>query len=260
MVRWTSGLCWVLLRTLLVSNMTFGQNSISWQYDLQESRQQNHTLVECSNSAKITFIMPSSGSRSSIKRAIHSLLLLNSCEWQLIVVYSTLQAVDDQLEIYPPIQVSRFSEGFENDPRIFYLPAQRPSLFNYGGISRNAAMRHATTEWVAFLDDDDEVSPDYLTLLERETQAHPSISVILFRMSCHTCYAEIIPPVPYSALLPGYVGPSSPAAHLTDRLFQGSAMCCGAPSSLPWATISSRMDRKRTTGSSMTCTPARWTY
>jgi hypothetical protein len=199
--------CLVILWILLLSQDVLGRlNSSMLGYDLQESRQSNHKLVECTNTAKITFIMPSSGSRSSIKTAIRSLQLLNSCEWKLIVVYSTLEALDDQLEIYPPLQMSRFSQGFEDDPRVFYLPAQRPSLFNYGGISRNAAMRHATTEWIAFLDDDDELSSDYLTFLEQESQAHPSISVILFRMSCNTCYAEIIPPVPYPALLPGYVG------------------------------------------------------
>jgi glycosyltransferase involved in cell wall biosynthesis len=113
----------------------------------------------------------------------------------------------DQLQIYPPFQLSRFSQSFENDPRIFYLPYQRLSLFNFGGSSRNAAMKHVTTEWIAYLDDDDEISPDYLSLHRKESQLHPSVSVILFRMACQTCFEKIIPPVPYPALVLNYVGP-----------------------------------------------------
>lgn len=180
-----------------------------WEYDLSLSRNTNDTLLICSNNAIITFIMPTSGSRSTILSSITSLRSLNSCYWRLIVVYSSTSSVVDQLQIYPPIQLSRFSMSFENDPRIFYLPFQRKSLFNYGGSSRNAAIRHCQTEWIGFLDDDDEISPDYLMILKEELKYHPNISAILFRMSCENCYANIIPPYPYPSLIPGYSGRES---------------------------------------------------
>jgi hypothetical protein len=191
-----------VLLPLMVSE---GYN-FSWEYDLQTARQSNQQLIECSKSAFVTFIMPSSGSRSSIKTSIQSLIEMTSCEWKLIVVYSTIHDMGDHLEDYPPIQLSRFSQNFEHDPRIFYLPYQRLSLFNYGGSSRNAAMKHVTTEWIAFLDDDDEVSSDYLTVCRRESELHPTVSILLFRMSCETCFAKIIPPFPYPDLVPDYVG------------------------------------------------------
>jgi hypothetical protein len=181
--------------------------SAKYEFDLHAARQSNQKLVQCSKSAFVTFIMPSSASRASITTSIHSLIGMTSCEWRLIVVYSTISYMgDDNLEDDPPIQLSRYTQSFENDPRIFYLPYQRLSLFNYGGSSRNAAMRHVTTEWIAFLDDDDEVSSDYLTVCRRESQLHPSVSVILFRMSCASCFATVIPPVPYPALVLNYVG------------------------------------------------------
>lgn len=121
-------------------------------------------------------------------------------------MYSTAIPREDKLEIYPPIQLSRFSQTFENDPHVFYLPFHRKSVFNYGGSSRNAAFKHVTTEWIAFLDDDDRVSRDYLTVLEKEIQEYPNISVVLFRMSCRTCFAPVIPPYPYPALRQNYAG------------------------------------------------------
>jgi hypothetical protein len=181
--------------------------SAKYEFNLHAARQSNQQLVQCSKSAFVTFIMPSSASRGSITTSIHSLIGMTSCEWRLIVVYSTISFMgDDTLEDYPPIQLSRYAQSFENDPRIFYLSYQRLSLFNYGGSSRNAAMKHVTTEWIAFLDDDDEVSSDYLTVCRRESQLHPSVSVILFRMSCASCFATVIPPVPYPALVQNYVG------------------------------------------------------
>jgi hypothetical protein len=185
------------------------KSSSSWEFDLSISRISNHTLVDCSKNAIITFIMPSSGSRSSIQASVSSLLSLSSCYWRLIIVYSISITSSDRLETYPPIQLSRYSQQFERDPRIFYLPYQRKSLYNYGGNSRNAAFKHSTTEWIGFVDDDDELSSEYLTILTEESHLHPDISVVLFRMSCDTCYAEIIPPINYPNLLPGYVGESS---------------------------------------------------
>lgn len=179
-----------------------------WEYDLSHSRNSNQTLNECSKQAIITFIMPTSGDRSSIQSAVSSLLSLSSCYWRLIIVYSTTTASSSpsQLETCPPLQLSRYSEHFEKDPRIFYLPYQRKSLFNYGGNSRNAAFEHSSTEWIGFVDDDDELSSDYLTILTDESRLHSNISVMLFRMSCEACYKTVIPPIPYPALLPGYVG------------------------------------------------------
>lgn len=177
-----------------------------WEYDLTQARSANQTLNECSKNAIITFIMPSSGSRSSIEASVSSLLALSSCHWRLIIVYSTATASPSQLETCPPMQLSRYSQAFERDPRIFYLPYQRKSMFNYGGNSRNAAFKHSTTEWIGFVDDDDQLSPDYLTILAEESRLHANVSVVLFRMSCRSCFQQVIPPVPYPALKPNYAG------------------------------------------------------
>jgi GT2 family glycosyltransferase len=65
-------------------------------------------------------------------------------------------------------------------------------------------MKHATTEWIAFLDDDDEVSSDYLTVFRNETESYPSISVILFRMVNQ--WGRLYPPIGPAQLVIGAVG------------------------------------------------------
>jgi hypothetical protein len=235
-----------LCQSILTTTNFSSSRSSKWIYQLDLSRQEKTHLVECEMKAQITFIMPSSGSRSTIESSVNSILQQTLCQWKLIIVYSTFQNPNHDLrveknwkeeeegeeeeedeedkkdkegkkekrvnphphglEIYPPIQLSRYSQSFESDPRIFYLPFPRQSLFNYGGSSRNIAMKYITTDWVAYLDDDDEISEDYLTIFQNETLSHPKISVILFRMSCQTCFVQVIPPVPYPALIPNYVG------------------------------------------------------
>jgi glycosyltransferase involved in cell wall biosynthesis len=166
-------------------------------------RDSNATLVSCSKNAQITFLMPTSGTRSSIQGAIGSLLAMKTCEWRLIVVYSTTAAVKDHLEDFPSLQLGRFSQSFENDPRIFYLPYQRLSSFNFGGSSRNAAMKHVTTEWISFLDDDDALSADFLTVFRNDTHSYRFISVILYRLARG---GGIIPPAAPFEFQVGNVG------------------------------------------------------
>lgn len=48
--------------------------------------------------------------------------------------------------------------------------------------ARNMGAACATTPWIAFLDDDDRWSPDYLERLERAIRAEPQVSVRLARM------------------------------------------------------------------------------
>src|SRR5204863_4989183 len=43
-------------------------------------------------------------------------------------------------------------------------------------------MRKADTPWIAFVDDDDIVTRDYMLRLESEIASHPNADVIMFRM------------------------------------------------------------------------------
>lgn len=46
---------------------------------------------------------------------------------------------------------------------------------------RNGLIKHANTEWVSFLDDDDTVTSDYVERLREEIENHPEADLIVFR-------------------------------------------------------------------------------
>jgi GT2 family glycosyltransferase len=43
-------------------------------------------------------------------------------------------------------------------------------------------MKHVDTEWIAFLDDDDIISPDFVETFYKEIQEYPFVDVLIFRM------------------------------------------------------------------------------
>jgi hypothetical protein len=53
-------------------------------------------------------------------------------------------------------------------------------------------MQQVTTEWIAFVDDDDYLSPDYIDCLTKEISLNNSIEAVIFRMY-HPTRAEFIP-------------------------------------------------------------------
>jgi len=53
---------------------------------------------------------------------------------------------------------------------------------NCAGEVRNFALQFVTTEWVAFLDDDDTISRDYVQVLQYEMSLNPTAELISFRM------------------------------------------------------------------------------
>lgn len=46
---------------------------------------------------------------------------------------------------------------------------------------RNGLIKHANTEWVSFLDDDDTVTSDYVQRLHEELEKNPYADVVIFR-------------------------------------------------------------------------------
>lgn len=80
-------------------------------------------------------------------------------------------------------------DGFLPDyPDVGCLKA--PSVRS-AGLTRNFAIRHVTTPWIGFLDDDDTVTPDYVQRFEEE---RGGCDVIIFRME-HPQFG-LIPKIP----------------------------------------------------------------
>jgi glycosyltransferase involved in cell wall biosynthesis len=122
----------------------------------------------------VTFIIPSIG-RKTLLNSIHSLLSQTNKNWKCIVGFDGL--AEQQVEFSLP-----------NDNRIqyVYLSKKTGILKENGGHSKAGTVRNqllgmVQTEWTAFLDDDDSLFQDYVSLLEQETQNN-TLDCCIFRM------------------------------------------------------------------------------
>ena len=118
----------------------------------------------------ITFIIPSIG-RDTLINSIQSIQNQTNENWKLIVIFdgvkSTLDFQDDKIKVF---EIEKTGEGTNN-----------------AGNVRNDGMQYVDTEWIAFLDDDDTISNDYIQHFIDEQTLFPSMDVLIFRMLNYHC-------------------------------------------------------------------------
>lgn len=68
---------------------------------------------------------------------------------------------------------------------------------DHGAEVRNVALRSLTSDWAAFLDDDDIVSPHYVKYLKESIVHSPDVDLIVFRMR----FGALLVPEPNTACL-----------------------------------------------------------
>lgn len=103
-----------------------------------------------------TFIIPTIG-RPALNRAIKSLFVQTDKHWTAIVVW------DGAKKDAMPVLL--------HDYRITHLGTSGKKLGhgNVGALVRNVGLAIAQSEWIANLDDDDTVTPDYVERLKQES-------------------------------------------------------------------------------------------
>ena len=125
-------------------------------------------LVEISNKPLVTFIIPTIG-RTTLSKTLNCLITQSNPNWKAIVIFDG---------IYPTIQ--------NTDPRIRII--ESPKLgqgINSAGLVRNYGITFADTEWVAFVDDDDNLSRRYVDIFLEESSAYTLADIIIFRMEAY---------------------------------------------------------------------------
>lgn len=134
----------------------------------------------------ITFVIPTIG-RSTLSQTLNCLVNQTNPNWKAIVVFdgisSTIENTDPRIRI---IESPKLGEGY-----------------NSAGLVRNYGITFADTEWIAFVDDDDGISNNYVDLFIAESSAHVLADIIVFRM-LH--YGFITPCLSVSKLDIGNVG------------------------------------------------------
>lgn len=122
----------------------------------------------------ITFIIPSLN-RPTLKRTINSLLNQSYKDWKAIVIYDGIQG-----------------EIFE-DKRIETINIEKTGIVGtangQSGLVRNHGIIRCNTEWVGFLDDDDTISENYVSLLKEK---YNNYDFVVWRMKYEN--GNVLPP------------------------------------------------------------------
>jgi len=121
----------------------------------------------------ITFIIPTIG-RQTLQNSINSLLNQTIKEWRALIIFDGIK-----------------SSIINKDKRIEIIEIEKLGLnVNSAGLVRNYALSLVKTEWIAFLDDDDIISDDYIEIFYKEIKLYPETDLLIFRMNNH---GRIIP-------------------------------------------------------------------
>jgi glycosyltransferase involved in cell wall biosynthesis len=118
----------------------------------------------------ITFIIPTIG-RDTLSKSIYSLINQTKNKWHAIVIFDGIKnnIIDNTILL---------------DKRIKFieLDEKKGNGINSAGLVRNHGMALVKTTWIAFLDDDDTLSHNYIETFYKEYELYPNIDVLIFRM------------------------------------------------------------------------------
>ena len=178
---------------LLYTNIT----AINEEY-YNESITRIEKFYENNIKSPITFIIPSIN-RESLELTIKSLQNQKYKNWCGIIIFDNCYPCDNIKNI------------LDNEIRLLYISIKkRGGIFiendkirSFSGDVRNIGMSIIRTEWIAFIDDDDTISDDYITIFLREITVDKSTDCIIFRMLNQNI---IIPSKKNTSIIKGNVG------------------------------------------------------
>lgn len=111
-----------------------------------------------------TFVIPTIG-RDTLRRTLQSVIDQTDPDWNAIVVADGLTA-----DWTPPWMHTRILHAHT---------LKRLGVNNHGGMARNHALSNYVGAWVAFVDDDDRVDPNYVRWLKEDSKDR---DVVVFHM------------------------------------------------------------------------------
>lgn len=153
----------------------------------------------------VTFIIPSIG-RPTLSDTLASLARQTRAGlWRALVI---LDGVDDAVASELEAGVASLASSARESIRFLRLP-KRVGIKNHAGDVRNYGMAYVKTPWIAFVDDDDTVTADYVEKLETEISACPTLEVVIFRMVRYSDDGKalwLLPEPHTRGLLRGHVG------------------------------------------------------
>jgi hypothetical protein len=132
-----------------------------------DSSNATNSQSSCPEAPLVAFIIPSKG-RTTLNTTLHSLINQTCGAWKAVVVLDGADLSGDLLPV--------------RDKRVQYLHMDKIGKANHGGRLRNIGIAASSEDWVAFVDDDDTVSPLYVEVLHQHIRDAPSTQVVIFRL------------------------------------------------------------------------------
>ena len=146
-------------------------NSEKNSLDLHNITEKNEDYIILDNNLKnfITFIIPTIG-RKSLLNSIKSLQNLKYKKWKAVIIFDGIKndfiINDDRIKIIEHEKIGSVNEITSN-----------------AGFVRNIGLNYIDdSEYIAFLDDDDCIHPNYVNYLIEEISINKNIDLCIFRM------------------------------------------------------------------------------
>ena len=121
--------------------------------------------------AFVSFIMPTKG-RDTIGRALESLKRQTESDWNLMVIGDQLPEVNEATRSIGRLEMN-------HKPIEFFNCSEKLGHDNCAGLLRNIGIERSTSEWIAFIDDDDRLNTQYVEWLKEDIEG---ADAILYRM------------------------------------------------------------------------------
>jgi hypothetical protein len=171
-----------------------GDEACSWAVrHLVSEAVQGLVADTASDDPFVTFVVPSIG-RNTLERALRSLDVQTDQAFRAILVADGFVAPASLSARFPWLSIA--------------ATGARLGRANHAGAVRNIGIEMAATEWVAFLDDDDALSPRYVEWLRAEIRASPDADAVVFRMRTDKAGPrhKVLPPIGETDFAVGRVG------------------------------------------------------
>lgn len=185
-----------VLKYLCIHISTLGSNGMVTH---QQRQPVSETYSQITESPFVTFITSSKG-RDSLHLTVSSILAQHDTTWLAIIVFNTN---DTNAGFRPAIDCPAFAR----DPRFLCAEFVSSLRSNCAGTVRNYGISLAKTSWIAFVDDDDTVAPQYVTRLRHHVSSS-TLGLVSFRMYDFRLPYEVkvIPRVEDITALRNYIG------------------------------------------------------
>jgi len=158
----------ILLAAAALANQRNGTQNATLRHLLSTDAPAPNVDME-GDAGLLTFVVPCSGRTSLFDLTIPSLSAQISQRWRALLVFDG--------GIHDEAFAARIGAAADLEPRLrVWVLSKRMGFFATGGAMRghgsagsvrNLAFQHVATPWVGFVDDDDSVSPKYVSLVEQ---------------------------------------------------------------------------------------------